>query len=416
MTNLTVGTSGAAAPDARYTVISSDCHAGADLGDYRAYLDAEFRDEFDGWAATYVNPFSDLQEPDADRNWDSDRRNADMDADGVAGEVIFPNTVPPFFPSGALAAEPPESRRDVELRNAGLRAHNRWLADFCARSPERRAGVGQIAIEDVDEAVREVEHIAALGLRGGVLLPGVSPSREIPQLYSEVYEPLWVACEEHGIVLNHHAGSASPRPDDDPAGWAVWVYETHWFAHRVLWHLLFSGVLDRHPGLRLVLTEQGTGWLAAALESLEVAIERFGRTDTAIHRFAGPAGSLTRHPREVWATQCYSGASFLRPNECAKRHAIGVDRIMWGSDYPHYEGTAPFSREALRHTFAGVDVGEVAQMICTTAAEVYRFDLDALAPLAARIGPTVAEVDTPLAEKPAGSVSSVFEAEPIKAW
>lgn len=97
----------------RYTVISADCHAGADLLDYRPYLDPHYRDEFDGWAKAYVNPFGDLAEPDAEHNWNSDRRNSELDADGIAGEVIFPNTVPPFFPHGSLAAPPPETAREL---------------------------------------------------------------------------------------------------------------------------------------------------------------------------------------------------------------------------------------------------------------------------------------------------------------
>src|ERR1700761_1235895 len=104
---------------APYTVISADCHAGADLRDYRPYLDPRYRDEFDRWADAFVNPFGDLSEPDAGRNWDSARRDAELDTEGVAGEVLFPNTVPPFFPRGSLAAAPPSNPRDVELRWAG---------------------------------------------------------------------------------------------------------------------------------------------------------------------------------------------------------------------------------------------------------------------------------------------------------
>nr|MCH9733378.1 amidohydrolase family protein [Actinomycetes bacterium] len=200
----------------RYTVISADCHAGADLLDYREYLDPNYRDEFDGWAETYVNPFADLADPDAERNWNSDRRNSDLDREGVAGEVVYPNTVPPFFPQGSLAASPPQTARELELRWAGLRAHNRWLADFCSLSPDRRAGVGQILLGDLDEAVAEVAHIAKLGLRGGVLLPGVVPGTGIAPLYAEHWEPLWAACEQAGLVVNHHGGSAGPSPLD---GW-----------------------------------------------------------------------------------------------------------------------------------------------------------------------------------------------------
>ena len=149
----------------RYTVISADCHAGADLLDYREYLDPAYRDEFDSWAATYVNPFADLADEEAERNWDSDRRNADLDTEGIAGEVLYPNTIPPFFPSSSLAATPPESARELELRWAGLRAHNRWLADFCSLSPERRAGVGQVMLQDLDEAVAEIAQIGRASCR-----------------------------------------------------------------------------------------------------------------------------------------------------------------------------------------------------------------------------------------------------------
>jgi predicted TIM-barrel fold metal-dependent hydrolase len=404
--------------DDRYTVISADCHAGGDIGDYRQYLDSRYLDEFDAWAAAYVNPYADLTEPDAGRNWDSERRNSDLDGQGIAGEVIFPNTVPPFFPKGSLSAPPPVNAVELEYRWAGLRAHNRWLADFCSLAPERRAGVGQILLGDLDQAIEGVHTVAKLGLRGGVLLPGVAPGSGVPPLYAEHWEPLWAACEDAGVVVNHHGGTAGPTPEDEwGSAFAVWVYETHWWAHRVLWHLIFNGTLERHPGLVLVLTEQGSGWLPAALDSLDVTATRYARPGSAINRFAGPdAGSLPRRPREYWARQCYVGASFMRPVECAERARIGVDRIMWGADYPHLEGTSPYTLEALRPTFSAVEPEEVAAMLGGTAAQVYGFDLDALSGLAARIGPTVAEVASPLDMVPADASSTAFEPDPIRAW
>lgn len=402
----------------RYTVISADCHAGADLLEYRPYLDPRYRDEFDSWASTFVNPFADLAEPEAERNWDSDRRNSELDGEGIAGEVLFPNTVPPFFPRGSLAAPLPETARELEYRWAGLRAHNRWLADFCSLSPERRAGVGQILLGDLDQAVAGVADVAELGLRGGVLLPGVPPGAGLPPLYAEHWEPLWAACEEAGVVVNHHGGNAGPTPDD---GWgssfAVWVYETHWYAHRILWHLVLNGTLDRHPGLSLVLTEQGAGWVPATLESLDVAAARYARPGSAVARFAGPtAGSLSAKPSEIWQRQCYVAASFMRPVECAERHRIGVGRILWGADYPHFEGTFPHTREALRHTFSGVGPEEVAAMVGGNAAAVYGFDVASLGPLVERIGPTVEEISRPLEAVPAEASSTAFEPDPIRAW
>ena len=91
----------------RYTVISADCHGGGDVPDYRPYLERALLDEFDAWRAGFANPYTDLADPGASRNWDHDRRLAELEADGVAAEVIFPNTVPPFFPVPSLVQQPP---------------------------------------------------------------------------------------------------------------------------------------------------------------------------------------------------------------------------------------------------------------------------------------------------------------------
>ena len=95
-------------PTDHYTIISADTHAGGSHAQYREYLDKAYLDDFDAWRNKYKNPFRDLQEGDGGRvrNWDDERRNADQNADGVVGEVIFPNTVPPFFPSFVLFAPP----------------------------------------------------------------------------------------------------------------------------------------------------------------------------------------------------------------------------------------------------------------------------------------------------------------------
>jgi hypothetical protein len=89
---------------------------------------------------------------------------------------------------------------------------------------------------------------------------------------------------------------------------------------------------------------------------------------------------------------------------------------MWGQDYPHVEGTYPYTTEALRNTFAGIDRDEVAAMVGGNAAEVYDFDLDALATVSARVGPTVEEVDVPLDRVPEDSVSIAFAGEAVKPW
>jgi Amidohydrolase len=92
--------------------------------------------------------------------------------------------------------------------------------------------------------------------------------------------------------------------------------------------------------------------------------------------------------------------SMPTPGDVAVRESIGLDRFMWGSDYPHDEGTHPFTREHLRQVFSGLPEGELRPILGGNAAELYGFDLDALAPVAARVGPSVAEVAQPLTELP----------------
>ena len=403
--------------DERYTVISADCHAGAGIQAYKPYLEAKYHEEFDAWAAAFVNPFVDLSGPDADRNWNSDRRLQDLEDDGIVAEVVFPNTVPPFFPRSSLTAAPP-SAEDFEQRWAGLRAHNRWLADFCAEAPGRRAGIAQILLNDVDAAVEEVRWARDAGLFGGVLLPGVPPDSALPPLFAPDYEPIWQVCEELAMPVNHHSGSAVPDLGAYPASGAMFIVEITWFAHRALWHLIFGGVFERHPDLQLVMTEQGSGWIPATLSTLDFYLERFQSTQaTNEMKIAGPvAEGLTRSPSSYWATNGHVGASFFRPTECALRDQIGVDRIMWGADYPHTEGTFPYTSEALRMTFADIDPTEVAAMLGGNAADVYGFDLDALAPVAAKVGPRVEDVAVPLTEVPKHATSPLFAGEPLKAW
>ena len=88
--------------------------------------------------------------------------------------------MPPFFPSFVLFARPPKPE-DYEHRLAGIHAHNRWLVDFCARFPERRAGIGQIFLNDIDDAIEDAKWIKEHGLRGGVLLPNIPPDVEVGQ-------------------------------------------------------------------------------------------------------------------------------------------------------------------------------------------------------------------------------------------
>lgn len=383
----------------RYLVISSDCHGGGDIPDYRPYLPSQYQAEFDAWAAAFVNPYEDLKGDLGPRNWDSDRRLADMEADGVVAEVIFPNTIPPFFPKTSLTNQVPAvNEGDLQRRWVGLQAHNRWLADFCAKAPGRRAGIAQIMLHDPEAAAAEVRWAAANGLTGGVLLPGVPPGMGIPQLFDPCYEPLWAAAEECGMPVNHHGGSASPPMGDRPIDFVVFLLEVTSWSHRALTHLIVSGALERHPEMKVVFTEQGTAWIPEELARLDgfFACMRSAKGSQEFIWGEPVMGAIPLSATEYFRRQCYVGASFQRRHEAALRHEVGVDRIMWGTDYPHKEASTPFTLEALRAAYGGLPADEVAMMLGTNAAAVYGFDLDFLRPIADRIGPLVSDVAVPL--------------------
>ena len=384
----------------RYLVISADCHAGSDFAGYVPYLERAYLDDFAEWSANYVIPYEDLTGPDGPRNWDSARRLKELEGDGIVAEVIFPNTIPPFFPKASLTFQPPAlTAGDVERRWAGLRAHNRWLADFCAAAPGRRAGICQVMLHDIEAAVAEVRWAHAAGLRGGVLLPGVPPGSGLAPLYDgDYYDPLFAVCAELGMPLNNHGGSASPPMGDTVEDPVVFLLEVTWWSHRALAHLVVSGAMERHPDLQIVFTEQGTAWVPEELARLDYF---FTRMRTAVgsqeHVWGLPVMSkLPLQPSAYFARQCHIGASFMRQAEVPLRTAVGLDRIMWGSDYPHKEASFPFTAEALRAAFAGVPHDDVAALVGSNAARLYGFDVEQLRPIADRVGPKVGDVDVPL--------------------
>ena len=193
-----------------YTIITADSHAGASIDTYKTYLDAKHQQLFDDWRGSYKNPQKQHIGSKKHKNWDATERTHDMDSEGVAGEVIFPNTVPPFFKTSVLiCGNPPAS--EYKLRLEGIRAHNRWLVDFCNEYPDRRAGIGLIYLNDIDDAIADIKWIAEHGLRGGILLPHVPDDcTHILPLYAPDYERLWAVCQDYGVVINQHGGTGSP--------------------------------------------------------------------------------------------------------------------------------------------------------------------------------------------------------------
>jgi predicted TIM-barrel fold metal-dependent hydrolase len=384
----------------RYVVISSDCHAGLPPERYREYLDPKYRDAFDAAlpiqleetrkaAAKFL-----VAEVNAEWRrgrehllagaWDSAVRDDVLDADGIAGEVLFPDGItemnmPPFGAGISLPVDPPIV---PELQWAGARAHNRWLAEFCARSPERRAGVAIVPIcWEVEDSLREIRLAKENGLRG-ILVPS-RWGRQEPYHHPR-YAPIWSACEDADLVVHFHSGAAPMDDYGDHTGMmGIYITEVCWWSARPLWFLIWGGVFERHPRLRVAVTESTTVWVPELLQLLDF---RYAETPYSA-KLGDYRSHLSKKPSDYFREHVFLGASCMPRREVELRHAIGLSNIMWGSDYPHPEGSWPETRAQMLDAFRGIPEDELTAMLGGNAARVYGFDLEKLAPLAARIGP-----------------------------
>jgi predicted TIM-barrel fold metal-dependent hydrolase len=318
-------------------------------------------------------------------------RDAILDQEGVAAEVLFPDA--DVLGTGRLAASPFGSGLgagvgvDPAAVKAGARAHNRWLADFCSTNPHRRIGVAVVPITTgVDDAVREVHTAADAGLRGVMM-----PTRwfDAASYIDASYEPVWAACEERGLVLHTHSGAGPADYEMGPGFLSIYAAESWWWAARPFWVLLLSGVFARHPGLRYSIAENGAWWVPDLVQRMDEKWEGAHNT-----RKFGDAfrTDLPERPSSYVARQCFFAASTPGADEITRRHAIGVDNLLWGNDLPHPEGTYPHTRRWLAERFGEVPPEEAAPILGGNAARVYGVDAEALAPIVARIGPTHAEV------------------------
>jgi predicted TIM-barrel fold metal-dependent hydrolase len=400
-------------------IISSDCHAGALPAMYREYLPARHRDAADRWWAAFAREMAsrsgtffdqeavdDYAEKAGDEGftrlrsaasasvsdeallamfneeggalaprkgeWDAATRLQELEADGVAGEVIFPQMAP--FGAGLMQYR---AAIDPEKNLAGIHAYNRFLADLCAANPGRHAGVALVNVDDMDVTVQEVRTAKEMGLWGGVLLP--TSTGDHPFYHHPRYEPLWAVCADLGMPVHSHSGW-SPDYGDVPAATAMYITEVDMWAHRPFAAMLWSGAFERHPDLRFVLTETGCSWILETLRVLEFKAD--------LPFFQHFTSELSLRPTEYFQRQCYLGASFLPAHEVVDRHKIGVEKYMWGSDYPHLEGTWPNTMDALRATFHDIPEDETRRMLGTNARDVFGFDPALIDPIGARIGPS----------------------------
>ena len=415
-------------PDRRFTVISADTHGGAHPSAYREYLDAEFRDDFDDWLANVypqvekgfaaaVGQAMEVWGVDEDGSTHLDAFYAPMDygitadptarvealeKDGIVASLIYSvaNSLcePPFLGGADLDDFFGTTARTYsrEHQLAGLRAYNRWLADFCGAHPERLKGTfHEMDYADLDQAIGLIEEHAEQ-LRGGIMLPPLVVGR--PGLHEPHWDRLWSVCEHYDLPVNTHAGfMVDPRifgTGDASFNTRLVVATMDTLNNLPLALFMLGGVFDRHPSLKLVLSEQYADWIPPLLQRMQERVaEGFG-----LDEFR----NLRHDLQTYWDRNCSVCATFMTRREARMRHEIGLETIMWGSDFPHPEGTYPHTRESLRLAFSEVPAEELALILGGNAARIYGFDLEALRPIADRVGPTARELAEPLEALPDG--------------
>jgi predicted TIM-barrel fold metal-dependent hydrolase len=275
----------------------------------------------------------------------------------------------------------------------------------------RLVGIGDPGpCHDMDETVRELRYLANHGFVG-VAPPVPVYDPDMPPLSAPYYEPFWAACAELGLVVDVHAGYGLPQfggvPDELKAALETMPVEEAFkqlttgilgadvsidqfpkdspvrlgitAPRRVIWQLILGGVLDRHPSLKVALTEMRADWIPATLAVLEEYFEENG-------------WRLPKSPREYWDQHFYVTPSSPRPYEIALRGQIGLTKMMFGMDYPHVESTWPTTREWIRHAFAGVPEQEARLVLGENAIECYGLDRNKLLSVAAKIGPQPDEI------------------------
>ncbi|HEV8583977.1 MAG TPA: amidohydrolase family protein [Methylomirabilota bacterium] len=293
--------------------------------------------------------------------WDPEQHLADMRLDGVAGEVLYPSQGLFYFRVA-----------DSALQAAIFRAYNDWLAEFCSVDPARLKGIAMISMDDVPAAIRELERTARLGLAGAMITEYPLEDRRYDQ---PEYEPFWAAAESLAMPLSLHTATRRQGRIRGAPGQTLRDASsraTKMIGPAVsLCDMIFSGVFERHPRLTLAIVEFELSWAPHLLDTMDYTYRE--RHEEAIYRFKDAMRpSDFFHKNVVLSFQ--EDALGIR-----LRDVIGVDNMMWGSDYPHSESTFPQSRKILAEILAGVPEGEQARIVGANTARVYRFDAPRLA-------------------------------------
>jgi predicted TIM-barrel fold metal-dependent hydrolase len=349
----------------------------ADNGD----LDFEYAGEVSNFPVRKRLSDRDLEKEfrsDPSMGTDLDIRLRDMAREGVDAEVIFPN----------LGLASAGGRHSVEFYEAYARAHNDYVWEVFSDQPKRFKPAGALPVDDVDSAVAEATRCIERGF-ATLFLPCVVPWQPYRL---DVYEPLWSLFEEAQVPVSFHVfsgnldlgGEFCDASDLNEERLAITrkYHEARLLAGEELetvvgmaagmspiLELTGSGVLERHPDLQFVITESECGWLAWLLQAMDQMQER-----RHLYRKHLPLRASEYFLRQGHVTITDDAVALANMNFTG-----GADRLLWGNDYPHDEGTWPESGRFIDDIRNALSSDDAQKLLCGNAARVYGFDLDHLA-------------------------------------
>lgn len=367
-----------------FPIISADSHITEAPNTYLDYIDARWRDKaphivdggergdiyvIDGMKSTVSmglvaaagkkpeeltlkgTRFEDLHRG----GWDPEARMADQDTDGVSAEVIYPTV-------GMVVTNHP----DFEYKKACFDAYNRWLAEYCGAHPDRLLGCGQTAMRTPEEGVADLHAIKAAGLRG-VMMPNVPGLEDYD---SEIYNPVWEAAIELALPLSFHI---VPARDPNLRGSRLNGFLSIIRQNQdIIGTMIFGGVFERFPQLRVVCVEADAGWVPHYMYRMDHGYER--------HRnWMAPGVELSKMPSEYFSEHIYTT---FQDDYVAFRSADQMNwrRLLWASDFPHSDSTWPWSQDVLTEQTEGLSDEQLEGILSGNVAELYGIDRETLAP------------------------------------
>ena len=281
----------------------------------------------------------------------------DMNLEGVVGGVLYPTFGLELF-----------EVRDNQLLTALFRTYNDWVAEFCGAYPERLKGIAAITLDTISEGIEELQRTRKLGLAGALISVYPPPDRAYNR---PEYDAFWAAAQDLEMPLSLHIATTRPGPDQEFSerqGSMAFRSNRDYWVRMSLAQIIYAGVFERYPKLKVGTVEHESGWIPFFLERLDYTYTQRNRR-----------ADWVPFQRNMLPSDFFHQSVFCSFQQDAlgiqHRHMIGVENLAWGWDYPHAESTFPKSREILDSILQGVPDDERRKMVCGNTARLYDFRL-----------------------------------------